>query len=1697
MSSVKVAVRVRPFNNREITNESSIIISMEETSTYITNPKQSGKDATKSFNFDYSYWSFDTSDAHFATQTQVYEDIGEEMLLHAFEGYNICIFAYGQTGSGKSYTMMGKQEEGEEGIIPQMCKDLFKKINDDDEGLQFSVEVSYMEIYCERVRDLLNPQNKGNLRVREHPLLGPYVEDLSKLAVTSYRDIHQLMDEGNKARTVAATNMNETSSRSHAVFTIILTQKRLDLVTNLTAEKVAKISLVDLAGSERADSTGAKGTRLKEGANINKSLTTLGKVISALAENSSAKKSTSSSGKKKAEFIPYRDSVLTWLLRESLGGNSKTAMIAADINYEETLSTLRYADRAKQIVCKAVVNEDANAKLIRELKDEIRRLKELLEKEGIFMEGGGDMILGDGEIEAFQGTSSETNSNSTPERTNSVKALRGRRGMNSTSSIAEEAVDQLHANEKLIAELNETWEDKLKRTEQIRMQREAVFAEMGVAVKEDGGTVGVFSPKKTPHLVNLNEDPFMSECLLYYIKEGITKVGSAGSDIPQDIQLYGAHIQDEHCNFQNLNDVVTLIPLPGAECYVNGRQLDSPLELTSGSRVILGKNHVFRFNNPSQIAKKMMEDPEEVHPDSENVVSDWNFAQIELLEKQGIDLKLEMEKRLVALEEQFRKEKLEADTAFEQQRKDYEARIDALQKQVEEQSMTMSMYSSMSAATNMEDSHIMLSSSYLSHVDEGDDAIAENDCEELVQWSEKEYNMAIKAFRKWRSHRFTSIRDDLWGNAIFLKEANSISVELKKKVQFQFTLLTETLYSPLPPELTIMNESKNSLFDEDDEHFEKNNKTTVAVEVQDMKNGAMHYWSLQKLRRRLELMREMYQNLADDISPTTPGQTLSINGNQAQLQDGPNDPFYDRFPWFRLIGRTYVYLSNLLYPVSLTHDRVPVVNEHGDVKGFVKLIVQSAKPEEPDNSMVSTEGNFVVRQSARINFDDEFNDEVHRENIGPDHLPHLQIGKDFTFRVVVVSAVGIDQNFSDVFIQFKFLNKNNETFSTEPVKNPGKGVPIQIAYHQNITVAVTEPFLDYIKSHPILFEVFGHYQLHPLHKDSKQDGVLSTPSRHPPRRLQQLPPIPISAPVRSSKYPMCAALTNISTVLSPSNSISSSHVAKKLELLVWFEICELAPSGEYVPCIVNHGDTNPCRGEFILHQGIQRRIRVTIDVKWRDVREVLVGRIRTTPESNYGDDGLEEETDDHVLSLGLFPGEYLECLGEDRSIFRFEGAWDSSLHNSPLLNRSTNSGEHVFLTISAYLELENCGQPAIVTKDLCIQIHGRSGPRSFKQFFSSHTRNPPDANRLTGLYDLVLRRATDASCGRSCRRFRRVLDTSTAYVRGEENLCGWRPRGDSLIFDHKWELEKIRRIEEVEKVRHALLLKDALVPPNKEVNSFRRSICSSKEEKEVCNLAAKEGRTHVVTMKSASVEENLTQDQIDLLLKFVNLMQDKMIKNFQDRDFDRNTIMDENNEDGNVEGKSLTPSPSAENLIASHMGQRDTTLERPRSLILTGNFNINSLMPPQSKTTPSSPTKEYFLFIPEIEEIRISPIISRKGYLHLCDDKRGVWRKRWITVRRPHVFLFRDEKDPVERNVINLANSQVIYDPDAVGPQASIFTIVTKERTYTLQPPQDKDVLDWLYAISPLLAGQIRSRMALQKAAEKQPSPVTDCINSM
>ena len=320
----------------------------------------------KSFTFDKSFWSHNERDAHFANQSDIYATFGEDFLDHNFDGYHTCIFAYGQTGSGKSYTMMGTLDQP--GLIPRTCRGLFERVEaEQNSSITYNVHVSYFEIYNEHVKDLLTPKTNPPtyLKIRESKSDGVYVQNLTDEPVKCYEDIERLMKMGDMNRTTASTKMNDTSSRSHAVFTLTLKQIQHDIATDSTIERLARMRLVDLAGSERANRTEATGQRLREGGNINQSLTTLGRVIAALSDPKRQRTSRltglQNQSKRRAEVVPYRDSVLTWLLKDSLGGNSKTAMVAciSPTDYEETLSTLRYADQAKRIRTKAHVNQDA------------------------------------------------------------------------------------------------------------------------------------------------------------------------------------------------------------------------------------------------------------------------------------------------------------------------------------------------------------------------------------------------------------------------------------------------------------------------------------------------------------------------------------------------------------------------------------------------------------------------------------------------------------------------------------------------------------------------------------------------------------------------------------------------------------------------------------------------------------------------------------------------------------------------------------------------------------------------------------------------------------------------------------------------------------------------------------------------------------------------------------------------------------------------------------------------------------------------------------------------------------------------------------------------------------------------------------------------------------------------------------------
>ncbi|KAH1173678.1 hypothetical protein KIL84_017517, partial [Mauremys mutica] len=520
---------------REKDAGSRCVISMNSSSTSIYDPKNPGH--MKTFTFDLAYWSHSGflkdkdgmlisagSNSRYAGQGEVFRDLGQGVLDNAWQGYNATLLAYGQTGSGKSYSMIGYGAN--RGIIPVVCEELFKPIQN-QKNKQYQVTFSMLEIYNEQVIDLLSETKKpGGLKVREDQQQGFYVDGLKRVACDSYAQIERLMEQGTKIRTTASTSMNATSSRSHMVITIQFKQIFLD--EDITKQSV--INLVDLAGSERQKSSGSEGDRLREGTRVNLSLTTLGNVISALAEVAMGKK---------VLHIPYRDSVLTKLLQSALGGNSRTIMIAAvspaDICYEETLSTLRYAERTKKIKNKAVINASPMEKHIMELKAENNKLLSRLTGLG-----------------------------------------------NSGKTVADEAKlrSLLAENELRIRTIQLTWEYRL---EEARKEWEQQY----VAITQERRMMETF-----PYLLNINEDPQLSGVLKHFIQDGSCDVGQSASNA---ITVKGLGILDKHATFTNTDGKVTITPREKCKVVVNGVPITMKTKLQHLDRVILGSNSAYLY----------------------------------------------------------------------------------------------------------------------------------------------------------------------------------------------------------------------------------------------------------------------------------------------------------------------------------------------------------------------------------------------------------------------------------------------------------------------------------------------------------------------------------------------------------------------------------------------------------------------------------------------------------------------------------------------------------------------------------------------------------------------------------------------------------------------------------------------------------------------------------------------------------------------------------------------------------------------------------------------------------------------------------------------------------------------------------------------------------------------------------------------
>nr|AZI75699.1 Kif17(S815D)-GFP [Expression vector TaCPdrKif17S815DGFP] len=360
--SVKVVVRCRPLNNREKAMNCKIVVSVDSThcQCFIKKPGDT-EEPPKQFTFDGTYYINHSTE-------EVYNEIAYPLVEGVTEGYNGTIFAYGQTGSGKSFTMQGVPDPpSQRGIIPRAFEHIFETIQC-AENTKFLVRASYLEIYKEEIRDLLGKDIKQKMELKEHPERGVYVRDLTMQMVHSVGECERVMDLGWRNRSVGYTLMNKDSSRSHSIFTIHLEICSIDTAGDEHL-RAGKLNLVDLAGSERQSKTGATGDRLQEATKINLSLSALGNVISALVDG-------------RSKYIPYRDSKLTRLLQDSLGGNTRTLMVAclspADNNYEESISTLRYANRAKSIQNRPRINEDPKDALLREYQEEIKKLRALI-----------------------------------------------------------------------------------------------------------------------------------------------------------------------------------------------------------------------------------------------------------------------------------------------------------------------------------------------------------------------------------------------------------------------------------------------------------------------------------------------------------------------------------------------------------------------------------------------------------------------------------------------------------------------------------------------------------------------------------------------------------------------------------------------------------------------------------------------------------------------------------------------------------------------------------------------------------------------------------------------------------------------------------------------------------------------------------------------------------------------------------------------------------------------------------------------------------------------------------------------------------------------------------------------------------------------------------------------------------------------
>ena len=1556
------------------------------------------------FAFDKSYWSFDRKDNNYAGQDNLHNDLGKPLLDNAFQGYNNCIFAYGQTGSGKSYSMMGYGSEA--GVIPKICQDMFERIGQmqQDKNLHCTVEVSYLEIYNERVRDLLNPSTKGNLKVREHPSTGPYVEDLAKLVVSSFNEIEHLMDEGNKARTVAATNMNETSSRSHAVFTLTLTQKRHDTETKMDMEKVAKISLVDLAGSERAQSTGATGARLKEGAEINRSLSTLGRVIAALADLSDPKKKK---GGKAANQVPYRDSVLTWLLKDSLGGNSMTAMIAAispaDINYDETLSTLRYADSAKRIKNHAVVNEDANARMIRELKEELASLRSKLT-------GGG----GATEEVYAEGTPLEKQIVSFVQPDGTVKKV-------SKAEIAE----QLSQSEKLYTDLNQTWEQKLAKTEEIHKEREAALEELGISIEK--GFVGLHTPKKMPHLVNLSDDPLLAECLVYNLKPGTTTVGNVDTNAATaaEIRLNGSRILHEHCAFENVDNIVTVVPREGASVMVNGKRIEEPKRLRSGYRVILGDFHIFRFNHPMEAREERAAAQSSLR---------YSIAASQLGE-------------------------LASPSPSPSPRPGHER---SYSKAMSEMDWDASRPESPMPFRNGRDSDWSFARREAAGAILGADT-------KIAGLTDDELNILFEDVQKARAERANRDVDD---------DLDSVtSYPIREKYLSNGTLdnfsLDTALTMPSTPKtgevedrMREVREEMQVQLDKQKEDYQRQLKTAEAanVEVEEIRKEKVkmedHLREVkEEMLKQLETQRKEFEERLEKLNPDRPNSAAGPTPlSDSEIAIAEKIAVHWR-------GRRYVRMAESVLQSAANLKEAQVMSQEMDEHVVFQFTIVDV-----GHDICSSYD--MVLNGISGEGDDLFLDETKKPCVGvrvidyKHSVVHLWSLQKLQDRVRLMRQMHQYWDRPEYLQHFKLDNPFMEACMPQYTHVGDVDVPLRAVFEsrvQDFSLDVLSPYTSHaigliklslepssarapsstLKYNVVMHDMIGfaeregtdvHAQLF-LPGISEEGGVTTT------QMIKDFDEGPIRfESVHSMSVPMFGP-TDVSLRVAIFAKVSSMHLDKllswddmrdsapqsrgkkknariaesqfykeeKCDVFARIQILELAENGEYLPVeVIQTSDLD--KGSFQLHQGLQRRIVVNLAhssgeaLPWDDVSNLRVGKVVLIDHVGKTPDMGSSGPD---ISLKLVTAPLVKQNANGTTMVTLIGQWDSSVHGSLLLDRVTADKYKVQLSIMWDIACSKLADPMKFAVDINSQIMSRSYVRS-TSMFASLFQSVRIVHSTGGLFSVAVKPMPVKRAGDLWR-----MNTTNDYVKGEELLLNWMPRGVTLIRDHITAKRRKRRLAEIEDAQPLL---NQITYPAKE-----------------------KFRDRPIGLDDNDNTESLSDHDRELLTKYLKLW-------------------------------TVTPDPTTSILTPLNVDPPSSgappTPQRPSSA---------------SPAAVNKPT-----LVATITPVTKNPTVLKGGYLLTPSLDSTKWVKRFIELRRPYLHIH-SIPDGEEVCVVSLRNSRVDHKPqvakllrqDSAPLNASryngrgqvrdsddrVFAVYGSDNTWLFKARTEREKVDWIFKI--------------------------------